>query len=85
MAKDIRLKELQAISQNSLFPPEIQAKRLHNVIENELTETQRTFITEYYFNNRSLRNIAAEYGVQPSSVFKTIRRGLNRIARCLKY
>ncbi len=85
MAKEVRLKELQAIAQNSLFPPEIQAKRLHNVMENELTETQRTFITEYYFNNKSLREIAYEYGVQPSSVLKAIRRGLNRIARCLKY
>lgn len=70
---------------NVQFPPEVQSRRVRMVVDNELTETQRRAIVGYFFEDKSIRCIAREQGVQPSSVLKAIRRGLKRMARCLRY
>lgn len=78
-------KTIHEIAANSRFPPEIQAQRLHNVIEHELTETQKKFVQAIYFDGMTYRKAAYTFGVQPSSVYRCVHRALNRIARCLKY
>lgn len=70
---------------NVQFPPEVQRRRVRMVIEHELTETQRRAIVGHYFEGKSVRDIAREQGVQPSSVWKAMQRGLRRMARCLRY
>ncbi len=70
---------------NVRFPPEVQRRRVRTVMEHELTETQRRAIQGHFFEGRSIRELAREQGVQPSSVWKAIQRGLRRMARCLRY
>ena len=70
---------------NVQFPPEVQRRRVRMVIEHGLTETQRRAIVGHYFEGKSVRDIAREQGVQPSSVWKAMQRGLRRMARCLRY
>ena len=70
---------------NVQFPPEVQRRRVRMVMERELTDTQRRAIQAYYFEGKTIREIAREQGVQPSSVWKAVQRGLRRMARCLRY
>lgn len=70
---------------NVQLPPEVQRRRVRMVIEHELTETQRRAIVGYFFEKRTLRDLAAEWGVNPTSVWRAIQRGLRRMARCLRY
>lgn len=70
---------------NVQFPPEIQRRRVRMVLEHELTETQRRAVQGYFFEGRSIRSMAREQGVQPSSVWRALQRGLRRMARCLRY
>ncbi len=70
---------------NVRFPPEVQRRRIRTVIEHELTETQRRAILGHYFEGRTIRELALEQGVNPSSVWKAMQRGLRRMARCLRY
>jgi len=70
---------------NVQFPPEVQRRRVRLVMEHELTETQRRAVQGYFFEGRSIRAMAADQGVQPSSVWRALQRGLRRMARCLRY
>ncbi len=70
---------------NVQFSPEVQRRRVRMVIEHELTATQRRAVEAYYFEGRTIRAIAQEQGVQPSSVCRALQRGLKRMARCLRY
>ncbi len=70
---------------NVRFPPEVQRHRVRMVMERELTPTQRRAVEGYYFEGRTIRAMAAEQGVHPSSVCRAIKRGLKRMARCLCY
>ena len=70
---------------NVQFPPEVQRRRVRTVMEHELTETQRRAVQGYFFEGRSIRSMAQEQGVQPSSVWRALQRGLRRMARCLRY
>ena len=67
------------------YPPEVQRRRVRMVIEHELTETQRRAILGHFFEGKTFRAIAQEQGVQPSSVWRAMQRGLRRMARCLRY
>ena len=84
-ASKSKLKHFAELPQHALFSTEIQAKRLHAVIENELTDRQREIVEEYFFKDKSMQQIAKEHGVRPSSVYKVLQRAMRRIARCLKY
>ena len=54
-------------------------------IENELTDTQRLYITQYIFNCKTMAEIAGIYGVNKSTVSRTIAAGRRRLMRCLRY
>ena len=66
-------------------PPAPQMQRLRRVIERELTQTQREIILAYYFQDKTIPQIAAERGVQKSSVSRCLKRAENRVRRCLRY
>ena len=67
------------------LPPATQMQRLRRVIERELTQKQRAVILAYYFQDKTIPQIAAERGVQKSSVSRCLKRAENRVRRCLRY
>ena len=62
-----------------------QIRRLHRVIEMELTQIQREILMAYYFGGKTMEQIAQERGVCRSSVCRTLHRAENRVRRCLRY
>ena len=54
-------------------------------LERELTETQRLYYTAYYLSGFSIPKIAGMYGVNKSTVSRTLTRASKRLARVLRY
>ncbi len=67
------------------IPREQQIKRMKAVIREELTELQRYTILAYYFENKTLLQIAEERNVNKSTVCRTLRRAEDKIRRFLQY
>ena len=67
------------------LPRDIQIQRILRVMEQELTEKQRRYLSDYYFENLSPAKIARRYGVHRSTVMRTLCRAENRIRRYLTY
>ena len=67
------------------LPRQIQMKRLRRVIEGELTENQREILVAYYFQSKTMAQIARERGVCRSTVCRTLHRAEERVRHCLKY
>lgn len=63
-----------------------RAKRmLPIVLEECVTPTQRDYILKYYVEQMSVSEIAAQYGVNRSTVSRTIRRGLDKAYGYLRF
>ena len=67
------------------LPREIQKKRIHQVIQEELTELQRYTLIAYYFQEQSVLQIAQDRGVNKSTVWRTIHRAEEKLRRYLRY
>ena len=67
------------------IPREQQIRRMKAVIREELTELQRYTILSYYFENKTLLQIAEERGVNKSTVCRTLTRAENKLRSFLKY
>ena len=67
------------------LPPQTQMRRLRRVIEQELTQKQREIIIAYYFQDKTIPQIAAERGIQKSSVSRCLHRAEKRVRLCLRY
>ena len=67
------------------LPPSTQLQRIRRVIERELTQKQREIILAYYFQDKSIPDIAAERGIHKSSVCRCLQRAEKRVRLCLKY
>ena len=65
--------------------PSTQMQRIRRVIERELTQKQREIILAYYFQDKSIPDIAAERGIHKSSVCRCLQRAEKRVRHCLKY
>lgn len=50
------------------------AKLVEEVIENRLSDTQRKFIKEYWYENKNTAQIARDNGVSQANVYRTIAR-----------
>lgn len=66
-------------------PLQSRIQRLRQVIEKELTEKQKQIIIAYYFQDKNIPQIAAERGVNKSSVCRCLHRAEARIRLCLRY
>lgn len=55
------------------------------IIDDALSEKQREYLCEYYFDGLSMRQTAEIHGVALSTVSRTIKRAENRIRKILKY
>lgn len=67
------------------LPRQVQLRRLRRVIEMELTQVQREVLIAYYFQEKTMAQIARERGVCRSSVCRTLHRAEDRVRRCLQY
>ena len=67
------------------LPPKVQMQRIRRVIEMELTQKQREVMLAYYFQDMTIPQIAAQRGVQKSSISRCLKRAENRVRRCLRY
>ena len=67
------------------LPREIQMKRVHRVIEEELTSLQREVLIAYYIQEQTIPQIARERGVQKSTISRTLHRAEDKLRRFLKY
>lgn len=67
------------------LPHEQQVRRLRQVIRRELTDLQRYTVTAYYFENKTLQQIADIRGVRRSTVWRTLKRAEQKIYRVLRY
>lgn len=57
---------------------------LHRAMRTELTPTQRNYCLAYYEEGMTMKQIAARYGVDESTVSRTIRRGQRRLFKLLQ-
>lgn len=78
-------KSLISDYQGPRLPPRVQLERVLKVIENELTEKQQEIIRAYYFEDKTIPQIAAERGIQKSSVSRCLKRAEKKIMLLLKY
>ncbi len=60
-------------------------KFLREIINDDLTKTQKQYIIMYYMNNMKIHEIALQFGVNKSTVSRTINRAKKRIYERLKY
>lgn len=60
-------------------------RNLIRCIREELTPRQREVLFLYYVKNIRQKEIAAQLGVERSTVSRTIKRGEDRLRRCLRY
>lgn len=60
-------------------------RNLRTVLDEELTPRQRQMIQLYFFQKKNIPQIAAELGLNRSTVCRTLNRGKNNIRRCLRY
>ena len=67
------------------LPKQVQLQRVQRVIREELTALQRETLIAYYFQERNIPQIAAERGVNKSTVSRTLRRAEEKLRRYLKY
>ncbi len=58
---------------------------LLKAINTELTERQKYILTEYYFNRRTMTDIATELGITKSTVSRHISRARDRLKTSLHY
>ena len=67
------------------LPKHVQLQRVQQVIREELTELQRQTLIAYYFQEQTIPEIAAQRGVNKSTVSRTLRRAEEKLRRFLKY
>lgn len=67
------------------LPREVQLKRMQRVIREELTDLQRETLMAYYFQEKTLAQIAADRGVNKSTVCRTLHRAEEKLRRFLRY
>ncbi len=67
------------------LPKQVQLQRVQRVIQEELTPLQRQTLMAYYFYEQNIPQIAAERGVNKSTVSRTLKRAENKLKRYLKY
>lgn len=58
---------------------------LERAIKNELTETEREAVTDYWYNSETVSQIAEKRGINPSAVKRTIERAHEKLERVLSY
>lgn len=58
---------------------------LEKAIANELTETERNAVTDHWYNNETVTQIAEKRQINPSAVKRTLSRAQEKLERVLGY
>lgn len=57
---------------------------LFKILDDELTKKQKCYIILYYRDGLTVNEIAGKFGVDKSTVSRTINRGRKKLANCVK-
>ena len=60
-------------------------RNLTHALRQDVTRRQREYMVLYYGRNMSMEAIAKQCGVNKSTVSRTLKRGRQRLYRCLRY
>ena len=60
-------------------------RNLTHALRQDITPRQREYMMLYYGQNLSMEAIAQKLGVNKSTVSRTLKRGRQRLYRCLRY
>lgn len=60
-------------------------RNLARALQEDVTDRQRELLLLYYDRQMNMREIGEELGVDCSTVSRTIKRGEERLRRCLRY
>ena len=60
-------------------------RNLTHALRQDITQRQREYMMLYYGRGMSMEAIARELGVNKSTVSRTLKRGRQRLYRCLRY
>ena len=60
-------------------------RNLTHALRQDITQRQREYMMLYYGQNMSMEAIARQCGVNKSTVSRTLKRGRQRLYRCLRY
>lgn len=60
-------------------------RNLAHALRHDVTPKQREYLTLYYSEGLNLREISERTGVNKSTVSRTMKRGRERLYRCLRY
>lgn len=60
-------------------------KRIQCVLREEMSDVQREILIAYYFQDKSLPQIARERGINKSTAARTLHRAEKNLKRYLRY
>ncbi len=60
-------------------------RALYQALHEDVTDKQRQYLLLYYAEGLNMGEIGARLGVDKSTVSRTIKRGEERLRRCLRY
>lgn len=60
-------------------------RNLIQALQQDVTQRQREMLLMYYSQGQTMQAIALTLGVDRSTVSRTIKRGEQRLQRCLRY
>ena len=63
----------------------VAVRALREIVKEELSERQKQFIVLYYYENKTMDEIADICGVNVSTVSRTLRRARKNITDRMKY
>lgn len=81
----VRQLQDQETEENSRKFQRILQEALREVIAHDLSSCQKRYICEYFYQQKTMRQIAEEYGVNISTVSRTIERGKRTLLKQLRY
>ncbi len=58
---------------------------VRDVIEEDLTQTERAVVEKYWFNKKNLTSIAAEMGINRATVCRTLQRANSKMQAILRH
>lgn len=58
---------------------------INKIMQNELTDKQRAYITAYYIDGEKQKAIAERYGISNTTVSRTIQAGMRKLKKIGRY
>ncbi len=73
--------------QQDISDPRVQRmkKIVRIALKNELTQRQHDCISMRYLENLSVREIALRMGIQPTTVYKHLKKAVRTLQKCSQY